>query len=276
MVLINRETSTFPVSIGTALAFEGLVGIHPNQPKQLVNNKTINEIWVNLRTLVRNLYSAVPTGEVSTLDPNASINLLYEELKLLPDLLRQNGLNIKVVPYVAPLIEIEYMFPKAAYKRPRTPKQIAYRFYEDYVSEGLHELLKSSGDELLEIGRKPAKNNKNVALLTHFPHELLWKDLFSRLLLLESHTGKIKPHQEWYTKLHALKADSRPLPFNRFTLQVFGDNVVINSQPKNIRSHLLQLAIERKWSPVTTQDKFYHDITTYGTKELKENYRLLR
>lgn len=274
--LIDRETGTVPLSIGTALAFEALFGIHPNQPKQTVNIKTINEIWVNITTLARNLYSSVPTAKTSSLDLNACVELLNEELNLMPVIMQQYKTNIKVIPYVSLRQDAEYAFPKANFKLPKTPKQISYRYFEDYVTKGLYELLKQNNVEFIEITRRPNKNNKNVALMTHFPHELLWKDQFNRLILLESHTGKLKPYNEWYTKLHNWKKEYRPIPFNKFTLQVFGDGVLLEPQNKIIRGQLLKLAETRKWSPVTTQDKFYHDITTHGTKELIETYKTLR
>ncbi len=273
--LVDRETGTIPLSIGTALAFEALFGIHPNPPKQTVNIKTINEIWVNLKTLTRNLYQAVPTAKTSSLDLQACIDLLYSEIELFPVLMETYKLNIKVVPYITSTIDVEYEFPKAAFKKPKTPKQIAYQYFEDYVVEGLHQRLKSEKQPLIEVHRKPERINRAVAFLTHLPNELLWKDQFDRLVLLESHTGRLKSYNEWYTKLHSLK-QSKPIPFNRFTLQVFGDSVLIEPQNRIIRGQLLQLAESRRWSPVTTQDKFYHDITTHGTKELIECYRLLR
>src|SRR5690606_9561418 len=66
---------------------------------------------------------------------------------------------------------------------------------------------------------------QDTMLLTHIPVDLLSADRFSKLVLLESHTGAIKPHLSWYTKLTNGKELFR-MPFNRFTLQVFGDNGV--------------------------------------------------
>lgn len=276
LAIIERETGTIPLSIGTALAFESLFGIHPDQSKHSVNTKTINEVWVNIRTLVRNLYSAVPSAKVTELDLNASVELLYSEIELFPVIMEQYKQNITVRPYVSSLIDFEYAFPKAKHKHPKTPRQISYQFFEDYVTKGLYDLLKQNKADFIEINKRPERTTKTVALLTHYPHELLWKEQFNRLLLLESHTGRIKPYNEWYTKLHNFKKEYRPIPFNKFTLQVFGDNVLIDPQNRTIKGQLLQLAESRKWSPMTTTDKFYHDITTHGPKELLETFKLLR
>lgn len=274
--LIERETGTLSLSIGTALAFESLLGIHPDQVKNPINVKTVNQIWVNLYTLVRNLYSAVPTDKINSIDLNAAIEVLISELEMMKIILEQRKLNIEIIPYASPKDEIEYVFPKAEYKQAKTPKQVAYKYLEDYIVDGLINILSKEHDKFTMIRGKPKRLNVTALLLTHFPHELFWKDQFDRLLLLESHTGRIKPYNLWYTKLHGIKSTDRPLPFTRFTLQVFGDGVLIDGQSRNIKAQLKQLAETRRWSPVTTPDKLYHDLTTYGTKELVDCYKKLR
>ncbi len=274
--ILEREVGAIPISIGTSLAFEALFGIHPNQPQQTVNVKTVKEIWINIRTLTRNLYQAVPTSNQASIHLNTAVDVLTDEVKLLPFVLSQYGLMVKLVFYNSEVEDAKWSFPKAKFKELKTPKQIAYKFFEDYVTSGLLQRLKDESITVLEIKIKPPRMTTTVALLTHFPHELLWREQFDRLLLLESHTGKLKPYNLWYTKLNGVSSTDAPLPFNKYTLQVFGDSIFIDPQPKNVKAQLKNLALTRKWSPVTTPDKFYHDITTHGSKELIENYKTLR
>lgn len=274
--ILEREVGAIPISIGTSLAFEALFGIHPNQPQQTVNVKTVKELWINLKTLVRNLYQAVPTANQASIPLNTAIDLLVDEIKLMPFIVTQYNLMVKLNFYYTDKEDVKWSFPKAKFKEAKTPKQIAYRFYEDYVTAGLIQRLLDETLPTTHIKSKPPRITSTVALLTHFPHELLWRDSFDRLLLLESHTGRLKPYNLWYTKLNGITGTDAPIPFNKYTLQVYGDSIVIDAQPKNIKAQLKQLALSRKWSPVTTPDKFYHDITTHGTKELIENYKLLR
>lgn len=276
MEILERETGTIPISIGTALAFEALFGIHPSQPEHDVNPKTIKEVWINLRTLVRNLYSAVSTADKASINLNDAITMLVDESKLLPFILTQYSFKSKVIFYTSDMESIKWSFPKAAYKEAKTPKQIAYKFFEDYVTSGLYDGLIANDIPVMVINKAPNRILSNVAMLTHLPHELLWRDQFDRLILLESHTGRLKPYNLWYTKLNGVGNNGTPIPFNRYTLQVFGDGVFLDGQPRAIKAQLKQLAETRKWTPVTTPDKFYHDITTYGTKELVDNYRTLR
>lgn len=275
MYLVEREIGQIPVSIGTSLAFEGYLGTHPNQPKQPIDVKSVKEIWVNLRTLARNLWSAVPTAEVANLNPAAAVDVLMQEVQTIPVALAQAGARAKVRYYLAGKDAMKWMFPKALFKTARTPKQMAYEVYERYAAIELYQRMKDEGIEVIEINKQPPKSDGTIALLTHYPHELLWKDHFNRLLLLESHTGKFKPWQQWYTKLNNVKEDT-PMPFSKFTLQVFGDGVEIEAQPRAIVAQLKLMAQNRKWSPVTAESKVYHDINTHGSKELKETYAKLR
>lgn len=275
MDLIERDVGQFPVSMGTSLAFEGYLGIHPNQPKQPVDGKSVKEIWVNLRTLARNLWAAIPTDQLPRVNPNEAVEVALQEVQTIPVALAQRNVKVVVRYYMASKDDVRWAYPKASYKETKTPKQMAYEVYERYVAIELLKRMKEENIPVMEIGSKPPRTDATVALITHFPHELLWKEHFTRLLLLESHTGKLKMYNQWYTKLNGLD-ESTPMPFNRYTLQVFGDGVLFDAQPKAIKGQIKQLAVSRKWSPITTQDKLYHDIMTYGSKEVKESYQTLR
>lgn len=274
MDLIEREVGKIPVSIGTSLAFEGYLGIHPGEPKQPLDVKTVKEIWVNLRTLARNLWQAVPTAEVANLNPAAAVDVLMQEVQTIPVALAQYNARAKVRYYITGKDSMKWTFPNASFKQARTPKQMAYEVYERYASIELYRRMKDEGMEVILIERKPPSTDGTVALLTHYPSDLLWKAHFQRLLLLESHTGKLKPWNLWYSKLHNI-TEATPMPFNKFTLQVFGDSVDLEPQPRNVIGQLKQLALTKRWSPVTTEAKMYHDIQS-GSKELKDAYAKLR
>jgi hypothetical protein len=275
MDLIERDIGQLPVSIGTSLAFEGILGIHPNPPKQPTDTKSVREIWVNLRTLARNLHSAMTTENSAKLNLDNAVEVLLDETRVLPVAFTQMGGKARIRYYIASKDAIKWRFPKANHKVARTPKQMAYEFYERYVSIELLNRMKAEQIPVMEFDTKPEPADGTVALLTHFPHELLWKIHFTRLLLLESHTGKLKTYNTWYTKLNGITEET-PMPFTDYTIQVFGDGTVLDSQPKAIRGQLKQLAKDRRWTGITTQDKIYHDITTHGSKELKDSYALLR
>jgi hypothetical protein len=276
MDIIERETGTIPISIATSLALEGVLGTHPDNPKQPSNPKTIQEIWINLRTMARNLYQAMPSDKAMELDYQAAVDLLVQEATTIKVAMAQGGFTGKIRYYLAAKDAVKWMFPKANLKEAKTPKQLAYEMFERFVSIELYQRLKDEKEvDAFEIEMNPKFGEGIVALLTHYPYELLWKPRFSRLLLLESHTGKLKAYQTWYTKLTGLKDGEFPMPFTEFTLQVFGDNVSIASQPLKYREELKTLSKEKKWSGITTQEKLYHDVMS-GSKELSNLYKMLR
>ncbi|QBJ02597.1 hypothetical protein MZD04_gp068 [Pseudomonas phage Psa21] len=276
MDIIERDVGQIPVSIGTSLAFEGLLGIHPNQPVQPTNVKTIQTVWVNLRTLARNLFQAVPTDKALELDYTNSVAVLLNETQVLPVALSQKGFTGKVRYYLASKDAVKWSFPKANFKELKSPKQIAFDMFERFVSIELYQQMKELKMDVMEIDMKPKSGEGIVAIMTHYPHELLWKPQFSRLLLLESHTGKLKTYNTWYTKLNGISENEYPMPFTEFTLQVFGDGELIApQQPRSILKELKELSKAKKWTGITTPDKLYHDIMG-SSKELKDLYKLLR
>lgn len=277
MDIIERDVGQIPVSIGTSLAFEGLLGIHPTQPRQPTNVKTIQTVWINLRTMARNLFEAVPTEKSLSVDYTNAVAVLLTEVQTLPVAMAQHGYTGKIRYYLASKDAPKWAFPKANFKVPKTPKQIAYDMFERFVSIELLQQMKALKLDVMEIDAKPKSGEGVVAILTHYPHELLWKPQFSRLLLLESHTGKLKTYNEWYTKLNGLKSKDvdYPMPFTEFTIQIFGDGQTLDSQPRKIREELKELSKTKKWTGITTPDKLYHDVMS-GSKELKDMYKLLR
>jgi len=62
------------------------------------------------------------------------------------------------------------------------------------------------------------------------------------------------------------------MPFNRYTLQVFGDNTVFDAQPRNIKDEMKQIAAYKKWTGVTSEQKMAADIRSMGSEALKKNY----
>ncbi|MCY1417613.1 hypothetical protein D9M71_331530 [compost metagenome] len=204
------------------------------------------------------------------------MQVLLNETQVLPVALAQQGYTGKIRYYLASKDAVKWAFPKANFKELKSPKQIAYDMFERFVSIELYQQMKAANMDVMEIDRKPKSGEGIVAILTHYPHELLWKPQFSRLLLLESHTGKLKTYNTWYTKLNGISENEYPMPFTEFTLQVFGDGELIApQQPRKILTELKELSKAKKWTGITTPDKLYHDIMS-SSKELKDLYKLLR
>lgn len=275
MDYITRETGAFPVSIGTSLAIEGLLGRHPNQPKRPPGYKRIREVWVNLRTLIRNFYASMTAEQQSQVSLEQAIELLNEEVQVLPTVLQQETRGqVSVVWYLASLDEVKWQFPHAKYKEPHTEKQRFRHQLELHTLTQWYPRLMEQGIPVMEIKRRPATHPAVVALLTHYPHELLWRFQFDAFFLLESHTGKLKNYSKWTTKLKGVK-DEEHIPFNEFTLQLFGEGTLFDAFPKKLRDEVKVIADIRHWTAVTTLEKMRSDIERYGGENLKRVFHSL-
>lgn len=256
-VLANREKGQYTVSIATSLAFEGLFGIYPERegPSRI---KEIDAVYINLQTLFRNLIGSLEKEVRGIPHPVDFATVMHNELTTLDEVIRQgSGDMVEVVPYLFSYKSINRKFPYALHWNPSTQNQM-----------DLNQLERNVFREFDDIGSiiAPIKadldfddDNRNVALLTHHPVNLLNRYRFRNLLLLESHTGYLKPSTQWASKLTGLK-DIVTVPFDRMTLQVFGDGVMFKSMPVKLKRHLVDISNKNGWGPTTTRDKIIHDV----------------
>jgi len=269
MDYVVRETGAFPLSIGTSLALEGLLQRHPNQARMPPGYKRIRGVWVNLRTLVRNFYASLTAAQQKEIVVEQAIELLMEECRAIPTVLSHETKNSLVVTfYVTDFDETKWLYPNAKYWKPSTEKQRFRHNLEHFTLIALTEHLDAEGLSYTVVKKRPPTIPGVIALLTHYPHELLWRFQFDGLFLLESHTGKLKSYTQWRTKLKGVK-DEDHIPFNDFTLQLFGDGTLFDAYPKQLRDEVRQLADTRNWTGVTTLEKIQSDVRRYGGENLK-------
>ena len=112
---------------------------------------------------------------------------------------------------------------------------------------------------------KPEKS----LILTHIPYDLLNYTHFNQLDLIESHTGKLKPRNLWYSKYYKFgNEDLNTLPFLRKLLLIFGDSVMIQPMDIRFRRLILDISRNRRWTPLTTESKVMQDLDF----DVKERY----
>src|SRR5690606_22392271 len=122
--------------------------------------------------------------------------------------------------------------------------------------------------------RKFPDKGSDGLILTHFPVDLLNRYRFKTLKLLESHTGAIKPFNVWNTKLK----DGQGLdviPFDRMTLQMFGDNAHFSPMHKKVRMTIYNLVVKNKWTYATTKDYVFYCIQQNRDPALEDLVREL-
>jgi len=103
-----------------------------------------------------------------------------------------------------------------------------------------------------------------MLIMTHYPVDLMQYGMTSAskgVSLLESNTGLVKNKALLYTKYANYKQlGLPPIPFHPALLQLFGDAYMFKTPKPAIPRMLAEVAIVRKWTPVSSVDKMKRDI----------------
>lgn len=259
-ILSQRVVGELPISIGTSLALEGL--------KE--HNDKYGSLWINLRTLYRNIYESVPNLLRSKLTSEALAATLLEEVNYIKQFSQGKIDHIQL--YHREYADLLRRFPRAYIFVPNTPLQ---RQYDAFMNGCIDIVLKEDTDQLIEWDKgselrgEPTKS----LVMTNYPVDLLSRTKFVQLRLLESHTGQVKSKSMWNSKLKDGKL-LKDMPFNEFTLQVFGDGPVqFMRYPIAVRNAVIDLAKKYKWTPMTTKEKIRQNIQWLTDPAIKEQLR---
>lgn len=274
-VLANRAQGQYPLSIATSLAIESLLGVLPDAPTDKPEVEEIDILMINVRTLFRNLMGAVDTELRSRLSEYAMAEAIAREFTTIESILseKRNG-RIIVQLYHCTYLDVLMKFKRGVPKLPETPGQKQYQNAETMTIDELSSNFPSA--PMVKYNTSFDEVNLRGAILTHYPIDLLNRYKFTSLKLLESHTGAIKSPLLWNTKLKNGK-ELEMIPFDRMSLQIFGDGVTFSPAPIKIRRVLIELAKTNKWTPATTMDKVINDVVNHRDPALevlvKESYR---
>lgn len=249
-----REVGQLPVSIATAVALETLL-LSDNR------NEWPDELWINIRTLFRNLMGAIDSDLKKRVLADHLVPTLVTEMQFIAEQIPASTEGkTKVVYYHCSYKDLTLKLPNALLRNANTDLQRQYLALENSTMDLLFKKSKTGEITFKEFKTDIDGKDAKAIIITHSPCDLLSAKTFSRLKLLESHTGAIKGKSEWNTKLTNGKELTR-IPFNKFTLQVFGDNnTYLSAMPIKIRNAVLEIAEEYKWTPVTTMDKIKYGI----------------
>jgi hypothetical protein len=268
----DRQKGAFPVSIATSLAVEAAGGVYPERPESPEPILQVQELWFNLRTLHRNLMGALPTDVRKKVLPGHLVPALIEELAILEAaVIKLSHGGCRAVFYHSAYSKLKNRFSHALLRQPSTELQ---RIEQSLESQTVKYVIEQSpAQDVREFEQEIRGRHPTSFIVTHLPVDLLSRYAFSKLLLLESHTGRIKAPPQWNSKLTGGK-DLANIPFNAFTLQVFGDNAhQFNAQPLRLRRQVQHLAQRDRWDVLTTLEKI--EVSVKHVTDLKDRAALL-
>jgi hypothetical protein len=248
-----QETGVTGLSIATDLGILGSVGKHPDYPLPEMPILKVDEVWVNIATLVRNTMNSFPSDMRDSLKPSFLANCCMVDMDILDKvylgLILEKTIEVKF--YFCRRKNIERKYPQARW---RTLKTIKQELEFNLLQKTIDILLEQREDEINVFDFEPEGVSKNVALMTHYPIELLTHKQFKNLYLLESHTGSLKDRELWYTKFSTKGLDF--MPFDKMTIQMFGDgNNLFAVYPIKLRKKMIEVAKKYRWSYMTTKEK---------------------
>ena len=278
--VIERERGKIPLSIGTSLAFESLIGIHDevtHQPPLFEDNKVI---YVNVKTLFRNLYGAINREHVDLTSDRQLATALMQEIDLIKDVCRNEAKGLDVVFYLPNYIKLDNINREVLLRLYNTSLQ---KKFTDRMTNTLRIVVSKHNDILREptegqvdtsdlirvYDNKITDNdNRNAIIFTNYAYDLVSFRKFRRLILLESHTGKVKDRTEWYTKYYN-GSTLPPMPLREDLLTILGDSTLFRCKVSAFKREIVRLAIERNWTPITTTSKIKEDISTIKNHEIR-------
>ncbi len=273
----NRVTSAFPLSIGTSLAFESMFTGYqqPYDPErkipELIDYKKYDILYINIKTLIRNIIGSLTNDEQKSLSVNSLYYTLLNELDTITSVIKDKTQNmLRLMFYFSNYVELkEYQRVKViTLRNPTTDKQLMTEKIEEAVIDkifkerDLFPIIKSSVTDFKD------KKLKSL-IITHIPYDLVSYKEFKLLDLLETHTGKLKHFNEFNSKYYPIPdTDMSNLPFNNILLLILGDKVMFKPYPIKIRKGIIDVSINKKWTPLTTITKVKADIISANIDSL--------
>ena len=275
-----REMGELPISIGTSFSLQGLYNTHPDKkPEKVLPASKGDVLYINVRTLLRNIFNATESDKVTHVKAKDYVTVIKDEIKDINSFMENQEYKLQLYFYLPTYASLAKEFGKSADLRmPSTDLQKQKLEIEKQVFSILEHEQKALEEERRYINiidmAITTKERRRAFILTHLPVDLLYTKGFSNVLLLESHTGKVKAENEWYTKFSA-EATER-IPFNKGTLTFFGDSGgMFKPQHHKARKAILDVAEKYKWTYHTTKDKILLNLKLGGQGHIEQVIKLM-
>lgn len=258
----NRERGELTLSIATDFALQSAFGIHPEIKVSSAPILKFDELWINLRTLFRNLMGSMDSAGKKGVLPPTIASAIALEMEMITSLVRDHTSNrVKVIYYLSDYAGIEQKYRLVGVvRKDSTPKQLEYTAIANETYKILLTQYKHLDIQTYSLKISPKEGGTpKVMILTNYAYDLLSSKSFGHMALLESHTGAIKERAQWYTKYYNGK-ELNMIPFREDFIQVFGDSETFRPADAKLREELLAVAKKYKWTSVTTLDMIRYSI----------------
>lgn len=274
--LDDRELGSIPISIGTALAIDGLYNRHPEIKKtSKVPATHAKVIYINARTLFRNIHGAVGDRvKADTVSAKTYADALLKEIDELKSVLGNEQESLLVYFYLPTYKSIASYMGNGQLRELSTDKQKTYNSLENGCMQIIFDMYKDAKDKpFIDVDMDiNIEVFQNIFILTHLPVDLLNIKNAAEIYLVESHTGRLKTKEMWYTKFHSDK--SPRVPFNKATLLFFGDSGgLFKPQHSKSRKRILDIADARKWNAFTTISRIFSGLELAHEPMLLKTFR---
>lgn len=265
-----REKGAFPVSIGTSLALESACGQHPDIQTSDIPILQYSEFWVNMKTLFRNYLGSLGEELRKAVNPKQIASDLTDEMSEIEKALVEKNPRIKVQFYLCDY-NLNIRSKDVVVRTDKTPLQALFTVTYKETMAIILKTLKTNEDNRIAVFATKIKPKFRVTamIMTHIAYDLLAYYDFEDLVLIESHTGTIKPKSKWYTKFYNGN-DLEIIPFREDMLKIFGDKEIFAPMPKAMREEVLTIAKADRWSQLTTKDKILHSLAKMKNRYVAE------
>lgn len=257
--LLEREKGVYPLSIATSLAIEGGTGAHPDNPtgENIFAGKT--GIFINLRTLIRNILGAVSTADKYVQTGEDIYDVLLAEILALRGIFEPMFQSeTPVLFYAMNYNSLDKRFKKILFKDVTTDKQRQLALVENTALETLKKDVEADESQYADVVFLDSifhHDGRDHILFSSSPVDLLSLPRGEFAGLLESHTGNFKTKEMYYTKFKDSSGSER-IPFDQCMIQIFGDSSnLFLCQTKQIRDKLRQIAEKYQWTAYTTKER---------------------
>lgn len=271
-ILNDRETTSFYLSIGTGLMLESIfkpitTRIDDGRPIQTINIKSYKIHYINIETLIRNIFQSVRTSSFKAMllsDKKSAIALsevLIGELEIMKEL--YSDVECMLIVYIPSYKSVYSKVENTIKPLDMKPNKLAM-FNLTKATVKAFEAARYDTVKILKTDYKLNSILGKVLITTHHAVDLLNVKYIRKLELLESHTGKVKPSSEFNSKYHtAGRLDMGVFPFQEILLYILGDRTMIKPDKFKVRSMLHEVAVKNKWTPFTSENKIRMNIKTY-------------